>query len=65
MGFNSAFKGLRTRYIHVKVVSVKTEVTSLGSSHVSIAASVPPTSADYLHDEPVREVAEEEWRYAF
>jgi hypothetical protein len=36
----------------------KTEVPSQGSPHVSITASVPPKSADYLHDGPVREVAE-------
>ena len=37
----------------------KTELPSQGSPHVSIAASVLPTSADYLHDGTVREVAEE------
>jgi hypothetical protein len=36
----------------------KTEMPNQGSPHVSIAASVPPKSADYLHDGPVREVAE-------
>ena len=32
----------------------KTEVPSQVSPHMSIAASVPPTSEDYLHDGPVR-----------